>query len=102
MVAKFNSIKKQKKSRVSCIICGKKRKNIYGNLCSSTCAHLNLDYNAINIPRNFIKNVFIHCIKEEEQIIQLKNYANRHNYDEKIVLKKAKDLFKIYFGENNE
>ena len=78
-----------------CPYCGKKIP-MSKAFCSKTCKENYFQLVAIQVPKPFLKRIFIFCTAEQREI-EIENFANRHGWRLELVGKKI-DEDAIKFG----
>jgi len=79
----------------NCPYCGKKIP-MSKAFCSKTCKENYFQLVAIQIPKPFLKRIFIFCTPEQREV-EIENFANRHGWRLELVGKKI-DEDAIKFG----
>jgi len=87
--------KKDKKCNI-CLI--KKSSLKFSDMyCSSKCLAEGLEYYKITIPKLFVNRINLHLRSIEDKQKELSAFAQRHNYNLKLVCQKIKNEFDIDF-----
>ena len=64
--------------------------------CSVECKESFFQKIAISVPKPFVKKLYFFC-SEEQKEYEIKTFAQRHNWHEKLVTEKIKELFEEYY-----
>lgn len=82
-----------------CPYCGKKMP-MSKAFCSKSCKDNYFQVIAIQIPKPFIKRIFVFCTPEQREV-EIVNFANRHGWSIELVRKKINDeSIKIGYVKN--
>lgn len=73
-----------------CPYCGKKIA-MSKAFCSRNCKENYFQLIAIQVPRPFLKRIFIFCTPEEREV-EIENFANRHGWRIDLLQKKIDEL----------
>lgn len=80
-----------------CPYCGKKIP-MSKAFCSKTCKENYFQLVAIQVPKPFLKRIFIFCTPEQREI-EIENFANRHGWRLELVGKKIdEDALKLGYA----
>ncbi|MCT7909522.1 hypothetical protein N5915_08135 [Arcobacter lacus] len=79
----------------SCQYCSKKIP-ISKVFCSAECKESYFQKIAISVPKPFVKKLYFFC-SEEQKESEIKTFAQRHNWNEKLVTEKIKEVFEEYY-----
>jgi len=80
-----------------CPYCGKKIP-MSKAFCSKTCKENYFQLVAIQVPKPFLKRIFIFCTAEQREI-EIENFANRHGWRLELVGKKIdEDAIKLGYA----
>jgi len=64
--------------------------------CSAECKESFFQKIVISVPKPFVKKLYFFCSKEQRDF-EIKLFAKRHNWHEKLVTEKVEELFEEYY-----
>ncbi len=85
-----------KKKSKKCTICQKNSSLKFADMyCSSKCLDEGLEYHKIIISKLFVNRINLHLRSIEEKQKELVKFAQRHNYNLRLVCQKIENEFNI-------
>ena len=64
--------------------------------CSVECKESFFQKIAISVPKPFVKKLYFFC-SQERRDSEIKSFAQRHNWHEKLVTEKIEEIFQEYY-----
>lgn len=84
---------KHKMPKTKCVVCGKKALSFLDKYCCIECMNYDIEYQKIILPIAFLRRL-AYRLNSVERLQELENFAQRHNYQKELVIKKAYNLIK--------